>query len=195
MMKTREHCLHWHLTVLSAVITLSISEYLQLGCTVLESPGIDQEPIFCERFTCHIASLAKLITPLASVSPVLECWSQTRLFPRQDCSGWLGHMATFHTTIFFSLAVLHSAHSQGAPSSSSVVYYGYTRYTGFSDGSSILEAGSGTNLSMRFRSCRVGGVLLEATGSSGEYFSVGITRNQQLLVEFRTQGGGRVTQV
>lgn len=93
----------------------------------------------------------------------------------------------------FVYTVFQAAHSQ--QDSSAVVYYGYTRYSGFSDGSAILT-GSGTSLSMRFHYCRAGGILLEATGSSGAHFSIGVTRGQQLLVEFNTDGGGgAITQV
>ena len=79
---------------------------------------------------------------------------------------------------------------------SPAAYYGYTGYTGFSSGSSILGGGASASLSFRFRFCQVGGgVLLETVGGTGEYFSVGVTSEQSLLVEFRVAGGEVVTQV
>ncbi len=69
-------------------------------------------------------------------------------------------------------------------------YYSYTSYTGYSSASAVLAPGAATRLSIRFQFCREeGGVLLEALGSSGEYFTVGVTRMQQLLVEFSIAGG------
>ena len=64
------------------------------------------------------------------------------------------------------------------------VYYGYTSYTEFTSGSSIL-ATAGSQLSLRFRFCSPGGLLLSASGSDEQqYFNVGIDRSGQLIVEF-----------
>lgn len=111
-----------------------------------------------------------------------------------DCIGKDYNQLQLNVMFYYFLAAFSGAHSQS--SSSSMVYYGYTRYTGFSDASVALGTGAGTSLSTRFRFCRVGGVLLEAVGTGGEYFSVGVTSDGQLLVEFSTeQGGGQAVQV
>ena len=80
----------------------------------------------------------------------------------------------------------------GSQASQESVYYGFTGYTGF-NGSTVLE-GAGMRLSIIFRFCNEGGLLLEATegGRGRGYFSLGITSNGQLLVEF---SDGRVIQV
>lgn len=95
--------------------------------------------------------------------------------------------------LFLVIAVLASGITQG--SAQSAAYYGYTAYTEFNSGSSVLGSGSGTSLSLRFQFCEVGGVLMETVGGNGgEYFTVGITSTQQLLLEFTNNTGG-ITQV
>lgn len=94
--------------------------------------------------------------------------------------------------LFLVVAVLASGIAQG--NAQSAAYYGYTAYTEFNSGSSVLGSGSGTSLSLRFQFCEVGGVLMETVGTGGEYFTVGITSTQQLLLEFTNNTGG-ITQV
>lgn len=91
------------------------------------------------------------------------------------------------------VAVLRITSSQQS-SSSPAAYYGYTGYTRFSSASDILHAEIRTDLSTRFRFCRVGGVLLEALGPSGVYFTVGINSEQQLVMQYRNSDG-ETTQV
>ncbi len=65
----------------------------------------------------------------------------------------------------------------------SSVYYGYTSYTEFQSEEGDALQGAGTQLSLRFRFCRVGGILLSATGRES-YFNVGVAESGQLLIEF-----------
>ena len=71
------------------------------------------------------------------------------------------------------------------------VYYGYTSYTGFNSGSNAL-AGAGTKLSLRFKFCSPGGILLHVTGDNERYFSMGVNDSGQLLVDFSDEEGVRV---
>ena len=130
-----------------------------------------------------------------SCFPTKMMWLHSYINSPTCCS------SVHHSTLllFLCSSVLHSVSSQvSSPSPSpaaSAAYYGYTSYTGFSSAATLLNPGSTTSLSMRFRFCQEqGGVLLQALGGGGEYFIVGITRTQQLQVQF-SSGAGEHPQV